>query len=230
MIILAWVIFIASGAGMALFLYRRFVLRSHLQYLRPGDTISTKDFALLERDINNLKQVIVVCDQVESPSDLLYDSIKDNLGEGVKYKFFVSSDKLDKSKAEPLTFFKNAERLKLGLTEDQPTTLTEILDLGHQRNDNPYVFLVSNGGDSNKVICFKGTEIGVGVASSYTFVDQDIARNLFNILARSFPKFVEEREQADFAGSMEAGMIELRGTAAIDEASDRRSIFSVVKK
>lgn len=198
-------------AGVGWFGYQRFIGRSHLKHLLPGDIISMNDFAIVERDIKNLKKVIIVCDVLEKPSDLLYDSIRDNLAEKVEYHFFVSDDQLEVSCSAPLQFFENAERLKLGLKPEESTSLTRVHGIGHNRHDKPYVFLATGDGEHASVVCFKGMDVGVGIAKTYVLIDADDARNLYNLLAKSYPRLLNARSPTDFVRGVTEGMIDLRG-------------------
>lgn len=201
--------------GVVWFSYQRFYLRSHLQTLLPGDIISTDDFAIIERDISNLRKVIIVCDVMEEPSNLLYDSIKDNLSEGVEYHFFVSDAKFEYSCADPLRFFENAERLVKNLKADDVTRLTKVHAIGHDRNNRPYVFLVTDDAEGASMVCLKGMEVGVGIANEYLFVDPDDAKNLYDLLVKSYPKLLKAQARTAFVKELSEDIVPTRGSRPI---------------
>ena len=209
-------IFVFCLAGISWLAYLRYFKRIHLEFLKAGDIVSARDFAIFERDLNNLIVVIIWCDRMEEPSDLLYDSIKDNLGEKVKYMFFVARQNYEDAIGKPLQFFKNAERLKLGLRDDEEPTLTEVFDLGYNRNDIPYVFYVTRTPDLQlSVFSFRGDQKGVGVAKKYVFVGSDEARNMFHFMSRSFDALLKLQLESNFSADIKEGMLSLRGTREI---------------
>lgn len=133
--------------------------------------IPIERLGIFERDLSNLKQVIVVANRVEKPSSILEEAVKDNFKEGVKYLFLVSYSSADR---ELTGYFLIFEALaKIALSESGKNVnigkLVEIKRLTYDWPDVPYIFYQYSPDDTDELytVAFRGNKKGEGIADFY---------------------------------------------------------------
>src|SRR5436309_1658612 len=168
--------------------------------------ISVKDIGFIERDLENLKMVIVIADKVERPTSQLSDAVEYNFSRGVKYLFLVSADRAQKELQAYITLFEAFARLELnkrppGASQDIKD-LIEIKQLPYNWDDYPYIFYqvqLPNG--KTKTLAFRSDELHEGIANHYGRVDPIYAHTIARAIKEEAPRSVAlpamEREQFD---------------------------------
>ena len=192
------------SVAIAFLYYDRFIARSHLKSITAGDVISLQDFALIERDLKNLKEVIGLSDTVEAPSERLFDAIKDNFTEGVRYRFFISNRNYERDKSTRLKFFHDAEIVAHQISgnktdHEESPPLTSIINLNYDHREEPYVFLISQAeGKPSEAMCFRGTDKEKGISQEYVFLDPKSAQTMYNLLLQTGGEFFSNRPNQEF--------------------------------
>ena len=133
--------------------------------------MSKRDIGIFERDLPNLKQVVVVANKIEKPDSAFSDAIEDNFGKKVKYLFLISDSNADTElKGYYLIFQALAQ--KVSEENDHPIpidTLVEIKKLSYDWPDVPYIFYQYEPDKSSGrlTIAFRGNQKGEGIADFY---------------------------------------------------------------
>ena len=133
--------------------------------------ISVKKMGLIERDFPNLKQVIVVADNVEKPSGTLGDAVEDNFREKVKYLFLVSKSRADRELNGYFLMFEALAKKAIAEMDGSIMLrdLVEIRRLSYDWPDVPYIFYQYAIGDSDERLttAFRGNQKKEGIADAY---------------------------------------------------------------
>lgn len=201
--LLAFAYFVITAAGPVIDMYQnRLVYRANL---------SRAEQALVEKQLNRLARVIVMCDRVDRPERGFLDAVKDNFTTGVKYVFLVSNRSTDQQLDQYREIFTeigaavraegNARKL-IGedvLVFDDP--LFEVHRLKQNWSDYPYIcyeFICDASAEpSSRYLMYRGSEIGVGIAPEYHKVSPEIAHSLI-MRADALKAFIiAEREEFD---------------------------------
>ncbi len=134
--------------------------------------ISSKNLGIFERDLPGLKQVIVLANQVEKPSNTLAEAVEDNFKEGVKYLFLVSKSKAESELEGYYLIFEALAKIvrKKSNVKIATNELVEIKRLPYDWPDVPYIFYQFQNSEKDGniyTIAFKGNQKGEGIAAFY---------------------------------------------------------------
>lgn len=152
---------------------------------------SVERLAIVERDLPNLKQVIVVADRLEKPSSTLEDAVEDNFKKGVKYLFLVSHSTAER---ELTGYFLIFEALaKIALSESGKNVNirdhVEIKRLPYDWPDVPYIFYQYSPDDTDEryTVAFRGNEKGEGIAEFYEHLSSSSSKAIIMALLAEAP-------------------------------------------
>jgi len=139
---------------------------------RLAKFISVRRLGRLERDLPNLKQVVVVANRVEKPSGSLEDAVEDNFRQGVKYLFLVSNSRADQELSGYFLIFEALAKKAIQETgaNCELRELVEIKRLTYDWPDVPYIFYqyVTHGKHTQRLTsAFRGNQRGEGIADAY---------------------------------------------------------------
>ena len=135
----AWYRLTPEGRHLIKKLYFEFDQSEHIGI--PA-TIPVSDIGVIERDLPNLRMVIVIADKVERPASLLSEAVEQNFIRGVKYLFLVSADRTKEEDG----YYKLFEQLakiviKRGLSVNKKLEeLIQIQSLPYKWEDYPHIF------------------------------------------------------------------------------------------
>lgn len=133
--------------------------------------ISVEKLGIIERDLPNLKQVIVVADRVEKPSSTLEEAVEDNFREGVKYLFLVSHSSAEQELTGYFLIFEALAKIALSGSRKNVNIrdFVEIKRLPYDWPDVPYIFYQYSPDDTENryTVAFRGNEKGEGIADFY---------------------------------------------------------------
>jgi len=185
-------------------------------YLRPhanpSDTvdlpngIAVRDLGAIERDMQNLRRVIVVADKVAKPSSILEEAVEYNFARNVQYTFLVSRDRAQREINGYYAIFKAYAQLVIdqrgyGKVEE----LVQILRLPYNWDDYPYIFYTVNvPTHGEKTLAFRGDQLHEGIAHHYGRIEPALAHTIARALVSEAPSSLStiEVERGHFdAGS-----------------------------
>ncbi len=158
-----------------------------LKRKRLSNFISLKDIGVFERDLKNLKQVIVVASKVEKPSSTLAEAVEDNFIEGVKYLFLVSKSSAEKELNGYYLIFEALAKIASNKVDRKINVkeLVEIKKLEYDWLDFPLIIYQFESGENAKArisIAFKGNQKGEGIADYYERLDPRHSESFINSL------------------------------------------------
>lgn len=132
--------------------------------------IPVSHLGIIERDLKNLRTVIVLADRIEKPSGALEDAVENNFSEKVHYMFLVSQKRAEKEINGYFLIFKAlAQKAISEMTEPiEIKSLISIRKLTYDWPDVPYIFYQyeKNPGEIS-TIAFRGNQRGEGIADAY---------------------------------------------------------------
>jgi hypothetical protein len=154
--------------------------------------LSVEELAVVEKCLSRLARVIVMSDRVDDPKLGFLEAVKDNFTCGVKYLFLVSNKSTDEQLDQYRVIFQEIEiavraeghaRSLCGenvVYSEDP--FFEIHRLNQDWSDYPYYCYELKCDDeaehSARYLMYRGSEIGVGIASHYYKVPPEIAHSL----------------------------------------------------
>jgi len=147
--------------------------------LRFKQTIDIHELAKIEENIGRLVGVTVIADRLNEPGSDLAHAIQDNFLQGVRYQYFVSLRTTD---AEIKNYDEFLGHIAATANMIQAGAANySIRRIEYDLNDFPYVcyeYLEQEGADRKKVLMYRGTDRGVGIARAYMKVDEAVAYSL----------------------------------------------------
>jgi hypothetical protein len=182
--------------------FAAYMLHKVFQTVPPSGWRFVDEIGIIERDLRNLKTVVVILDQIEKPYHLLLDAVLNNFSENVQYYFFVSGDHFASSSTHFKPFFDQliqvASTIK-GSVIAPDTQLCYIYNLSFNRNGYPYIFYCCanaveyNGANANSmnIIAFRGCDKGRGIADQYRRVEADEARSQLELVFGMLPTLAD---------------------------------------
>ena len=158
--------------------------------------VSVKRIGIIERDIYQLKRVIVVANQIEKPINTLQDAVEDNFREGVEYLFLISRSKGQVERSRYYRIFEQLARIAANDQESSFTELIQIKSLTYEWLYPPHIFYQYIEKKSNKLhtVCFKGYNGSrrKGIASYYEVISGSEAEPLLQSLLADAPVETED--------------------------------------
>lgn len=169
--------------------------------------MTVEQLGIFEATLPDLKQVVVMCHQIEDPKDSLRAAVTKNFGRHVKYKFLVSKSRAKREEETGYRIFQvladmviRSERKNL-----QVSDLVRIQSLPYDWEDTPYIFYqlgVEGRPTRAKVLAVRGNEMKEGIASRYSKVDPRSARTILRAVLSDAPLDLRadgEVEDIDFS-------------------------------
>ena len=166
---------------------------SHIrQRVLKKQLIPAKVFGDIEKNISDLKEVIVVAHRIEEPQESLRAAVQDNFQEGVRYTFLVSQSEHSSASKTYTEFFKAifviAKQLAPESGDHSKIRTLEFNDLFAVRalrgewGSWSYVFYRYNGisGTPLKMVAFRGDQLREGIAENYVELSAADALSIFN--------------------------------------------------
>ena len=163
--------------------------------------LSDDEVGLIERDIENLKEVIVLADRIEEPTrtGLIRAALLDNFMDGVRYTFIISPESYETTSDKFYEYYRALIKVAAatqGAVISSDEDLCHILPLRFERQDYPYIFYKFQGlGHGDEVIAFRGDEIGRGIANEYRRLEPEVAYSVLTMAlhATAFDREDEKR-------------------------------------
>jgi hypothetical protein len=196
------------AAGLAFHTYRLLADRPHRCATENIDLpagIPVSDIGIIERDIVNLRTVMVVAHKVEPPTSTLAEAVDHNFKRKVKYTFLISND----NESEIHGYYQVFKAYAQVALREHPgmslSDLIEILKLPYNWDDFPYIFYtVQLPSGEEKTLAYRGDQLQEGIADHYGRVDPVLAHTIANAIVSEAPKPLAldvEREQFDIASA-----------------------------
>jgi hypothetical protein len=195
-------------------LFRTFRILGHRPHRSPTESVDLPlgipvcDIGIIERDLINLKMVIVVAHKVEVPTSTLAQAVEHNFARGVKYIFLISNDHAEKEINGYYKVFEGYAQVVIGRQgAGKIADLLDIQKLPYNWDDYPYIFskLRLPSGEE-KTLAFRGDELHEGIAKHYGRVDPVLAHTIARAIVSEAPKSLlgveVEREQFDAASKV----------------------------
>ncbi|MFM5932005.1 MAG: hypothetical protein ACKOPQ_13950 [Novosphingobium sp.] len=158
-----------------------------------NDVISMHDLAGIEKNISNLREVIVISARVDAPSRSLHDAVLDNFQQGASYTFYVSSNG---HTDEELNHYRNwfqaifdsavgmapAQGENSKIRDLQFAELFSVRRLGIEWATVPFIFYIYDDEEKGKtVFAVRGMTEGVGISSYYQALDSKDAMAIIEL-------------------------------------------------
>ena len=144
-----------------------------IRHDRLARFIPVKKLGLIERDLEGLKQVIVVANQpFQKPSDTLAEAVEDNFLEKVKYLFLVSKSTAENELHGYFLVFEALAKIAMSKSKNilSIRDLVEIKRLPYDwARFSPYIFYQFSKENSEELLtlAFKGNQRLGGIADYY---------------------------------------------------------------
>jgi hypothetical protein len=170
------------------------------------ERMSLDEMSALEKSIDNLAEVIIVCHQLQQPNGQLLKSVEKNFANKVQYTFLISRENYAEEVAKDRPFFvsvansfvRNNSDIQKGTEIDK---LIRIIPLNINWNDNPYIFYITKKEDLvESAIVFRGDAQNQGICNYYNVVERDSASTLYTLLLSSI----------DWQGDMQGDISKLK--------------------
>lgn len=151
--------------------------------LRFRGLVSVHELGIIEGSLPSLRQVLVVADHVEPPTDELRKAVEANFKRGVKYVFLISKSNADEEVSGYFGIFLAIAGMVQARqhTKKPITDFVEIKKLAHNWLDYPIIFYeVGSGpsGEDSSWFAYEGTDRKNGIADFYIEVPRREARRL----------------------------------------------------
>ncbi len=155
--------------------------------------ISAGELGIFEKDLPNLKQVIVLANKVERPNDRLAEAVEDNFGEKVSYLFLVSNSKADEEVSGYYLIFEALAKKVAAEKKDSSISVNELVtikQLPYDWDDVPYIFYqyTVDGSSNRYTIAFRGNEKREGIAEYYEKLSPSRSSTLVSALLSEAPQ------------------------------------------
>jgi hypothetical protein len=162
------------------------------------DSMLVDEISILEKSIDNLSEIIIVCHQVERPEGKLLDAVEENLARGVRYTFLVSRDSYQLEVKRYFQFFVTIANImsETGTDPIRTRELVRIKPLRINWNDHPYIFYRTKREENTQAtIVFRGNTLNQGICEVYNLLDPSIAPAIYNLLLSSIDWQGDVQEQ-----------------------------------
>jgi hypothetical protein len=156
--------------------------------LEIKDSMLIDEISTLEKSIDYLSEIIIVCHQVERPEGKLLDAVEENLARGIRYTFLVSRDSYQLEVNRYYQFFVTIANI-VSETTNHPIRASELVRIKPLRinwNDSPYIFYRTKREENiQATIVFRGNSLNQGICKVYNLLDHSIAPAIYNLLLSS---------------------------------------------
>ena len=231
--IVIFLIFCVAAFYLSYAIIMAFILLKNRNDVRNQRTITIHELAKIEKLIDRLIRVTVIADRLNPPGRDLALAIQDNFLQGVNYQYFVSRRTTDEEIASYHAFLGHIlETSKLispaasrtdsvdQLPDCDPKASApyyKIYRIDYDPDDYPYIcyeYLESKGSDRQKVLMYRGTEKGVGIARIYEKVTEAVAYSLVTRM-----RFLQGLLPSDETSYRDADRVGLRNRPALQRDS-----------
>jgi hypothetical protein len=165
------------------------------------DLIKASELALIERSIENLKQVYIISNTIEKPNPTFLGSVIENFRNGVQYNFFVASASISRPMLDDYRVWfeqvynatKSAAQSDDGGQIRETASLDDLFQIrvlpGHWLNP-PYVFYSYEPQPGHtETLAFRGSKIGGSASPFYQTISPEDAETIIDAFSRLFPDF-----------------------------------------
>ncbi len=136
------------------------------------ESLTAEQLGYLEGKIKDLKEVIVIADNIEEPTSKLYNAVKINLERNVKYTFLISKKNYSNQLDSYYSIFRAIAKSK------NLDHLVEIKSLDLFWNEFPCIFYRISSEIEDYYLAYLGNEKKEGIAEAYDFISPRMA-NIF---------------------------------------------------
>ena len=205
--------------------------------LYPGYVISKRHLSVIERDMENLSEVVIIANKAEKPDFLLLDAVRDNLLEGVNYYFYVSETNAAYATTVVEPFFEGVIKLlrMSDLSEGKTIGKVHFETTGFEwAGLYPFAFyLYHKPGQKpthghRHVLGFRGTVLDVGVADQYMMIQGEVSKTIINQM-KNFTAvnkikldWVNSLENLEFKSEIEEDLVKYRGNDNVIKLANER--------
>lgn len=143
--------------------------------------LTVAELGELEGNIPNLKEVIILADRIEEPNGRLFDAVKKNFANDVKYTFLISKSKFPSERKRFYPIFEALAKSFNKAKSDTPKLIT-MKPLQLEWDDFPYVFYrtIDEAG-SFKTFAYMGTQVKEGIADDYELIPPTVAGKIVKL-------------------------------------------------
>lgn len=158
--------------------------------------ISVNKLGIIERDLQNLKQVVVVAHIVEKPDSALELAVERNFAKGIRYLFLVSGSNAAQELKGYYLIFKALAEIAIAKTNKNINlkALVEIKKLTFNWPDVPYIFYqcLDESTGEKKIIAYRGNQKGEGIADYYERLSDSQSMAISRALLAEAPSEIKE--------------------------------------
>lgn len=189
------------------------VLNRKIPSLHLSTTFSNVKIALIEKDLDDLTDVYVICHRITQPNADFRSAVINKLMQRVHYHFYVSKSSYEKEHDN--RFFLKYFQACISIAETECTDDTDrdfsklfsFASLPIEWNDYPYMFYLYKDTDGvDRLLSFRGTKKGVGLAPEYESLDiksaATIARSI-GIFTAQGTRFASQEEASNVLSFLE---------------------------
>ncbi len=172
------------GIGVYLSLYAVFFILNRPVPLLNGKLkvhLTVSELGKLEGNIPHLKEVVILADRIEEPTGRLFDAVKKNFNNNVKYTFLISKSKYV---IERKNFYPIFEALAKSIDKKRNGNqkLISMKPLQLEWDDYPYIFYrTGDEANSYKTFAYMGTQNKEGIADDYELIPPTVAGKIVKL-------------------------------------------------
>lgn len=161
-------------------------IRKQPVFTTQSEWIATNEMGIIERDLYNLKEVILIADSVYVPNKNdykeIYLSLIDNFFEGVNYNFLVPQNYYDENYSKIIEMYENIRKLTSSLAGERNSIgyfKLHKYPFDKTESDYPYLFYrYKNDNQIDEILAFRGEDVGVGIANNYRRLEPEISKSM----------------------------------------------------
>ena len=149
--------------------------------------MTSREIAVVEKDISDLKEVILFADEIRLPSKDNYQemlmAVLDNFVEAVEYNFLVPAEFYDTEGKRAIAHYRTIESLAQQYAEEElPEELFSLHRYPHdaRASDYPYLFYRYGEDEGGYVVAYRGMERGVGISDQYQRLEPEVAMTILS--------------------------------------------------
>lgn len=167
------------------------------------DRLLVSGLGKVEQGVTNLREVVVICHQVENPRNDLLAAVRANLVNGVRYRFFVSKSNYESERNRYYKFFEViAEMAAMDKPEATVKNLVALEPLPFDWQDKPpFVFYRTSENGNTYTVAYRGFNATKGIDDAYMRVDPYLGHAVLEMLLSATEAPSEDIKPTEFIES-----------------------------
>jgi hypothetical protein len=170
-------------------------INSSVEFFVPGSEVSLEEISSWQLYNPDLREVIVICDEIEAPISVLHTAVIANFQSCVVHKFFVSPKDYQERHQDNFGYFHTLYEIAQDRPEIEGATKTitrsvsfrdlfQIQALSEPWAKAPYIFYRCETANGTVTRALRGNIVGSGIAFRYRVVEPEDAHAIVTTVLR----------------------------------------------